>query len=179
MICRATWARAVVLACVLPLLVSPAAQATSCTPLPDLTVMDVSFVGRAVESEAPYTRFAVEGQGSGPALAPEVWVLTGLPPQRWPWSLLGDSFSTSDVRAREGDRYAVGASLTDGQLETSICSSMRLRPGDEPPAELVATAPAADGLRGQEPPLNPWIFTGPALALLLALGGWALFRRRS
>ena len=178
MIRRATCAGAAVLAVVLSTLSSPAAHATSCVPLPDLTVMDVSFVGSVVEAEPPFTRFAIEGQGSGPALAKEVWVLTGLPPEDWPFSLLGNSISTSDVSTRVGDRYAVGASLTRGQLETSICSSTRLSPDDEPPAALLASEPEVDGIQGREPPPSPWLYTGPVLVGLAAIGGWVVVRRQ-
>lgn len=154
--------------------------AASCAGPPEPATAPVSFVGTVIETAGPYVRFDVAGQGSGPALAPQVWVLGGVEPQGWPWSLLGAAgFSSVDLRPHEGQVYAVGAYREGGGLTTSICASSPVGAREDPPAELVARAPEVDGLRGQEPPLNPWIYTGPALALLLALGGWALFRRRT
>ncbi|QWC84937.1 hypothetical protein KLP28_15535 [Nocardioidaceae bacterium] len=134
-------------------------------------------MGRVVETDGPYARFRVLGQAStGPALAPEVWVLTGTPTAGWPSSLLGGDVSSSvDLSVVPGARYAIGAYGSRTHLATGTCSSFRLDDDEKPPPALLTRQPVSSGLVGQGPPVDQWVYTAPVVALLVLLG-WAVVR---
>lgn len=159
------------------LTLAPTPALASCAEEAGPAGADVIFVGTPVEQRRGYTRLEVEEVWAGPDLAPEVWVLSGQAQPPWPFYLFSSVSSSIDAELADGETYVVGA--TD-EFSTGLCSvgaveeNAGLRPDE-------VREPAADGLRGADPPAGPWLtglgFAALVVVPLLGLAAW--WRRRT
>jgi len=162
-----------------PFLLGPPAATASCGPDGGPEGSDIIFVGTAEENRRGYTRFEVSEVLAGPALAPEVWVLSGTKQRPWPFSLFGGAASSVDADFVVGEKYVVG---TGRGFATSACTSEAFLGEEQLQSLRTSTAgpPQAAGLDGADPPIDAMttsLAIAAGLAAFLALGLTLRWRR--
>lgn len=158
------------------LLIVPAGPAyASCASDSGPLGSSIIFVGTAVEERRGYTRFEVSEVWEGPALAPEIWVLSGQEQPTWPLSLLQVVGGSNDASFESESQYIVGASRS---FQTNDCVVEAVGASDPATPQPDDVQPSTkDGLPGADPPIGP-VGQGLWLAGIAAVVGAAVFARR-